>query len=225
MKSRILYSPMLGNFIGARTVSSQAAVVTIDDFLWARVNTNELKMLNSSDNSKSWDKIGDDFTPQLDMKSEGFWKIIKTELFNDAVLANNSSFTSQDSNVSYTVSNGIATVRLVGASTYLFQAFTTSPGSTYKVSCKLTKGSNPAVASVKIQIRDGNNGGAMSSNSNNVTNNEVAHYFTAVSNQSTVRIQANINGAATAISSENAGTFTFSNLECIEHNITTLSIG
>lgn len=224
MKSRILYSPMLGNFIGARTVSSQAAVVTINDFLWARVNTNDLKMLDSSDNSKSWDKIGDDFTPQLDMEDEGFWKIIKTELFNDAVLANNSSFTAQDSNVSYTVSNGIATVRLVGASTYVHQAFTTSPGSTYKVSCKLTKGSNAAVASVKIAIRDGGNGSFLS-DSGNVTNNEVAHYFTAVSNQSTVRIEANINGAATAISSENPGTFTFSNLECIEHNITTLSIG
>tara|TARA_R110002012_G_C11555700_1_gene602910 strand:- start:41 stop:715 length:675 start_codon:yes stop_codon:yes gene_type:complete len=219
MKAPVLYSPMMGVGIGGSKSINAEAILAIEDFFFSRLSNTELttNLLVGIDNNSVWDLAdeGANFTPTETPVSEGFWFTEFNNVLSNANFASVATWGAQDGNISYTVSNNEATVKMIGGSRYIKQAFTTSPGTSYRIDVAATAGQNSA--SCNVVVRDGDDGLTNISTSSSVADGVITHYFTAISTQSTIRLNTVTTGAS--LSSDTFAISTWKNVIVAENNI------
>jgi len=217
MKAPVLYSPMMGVGIGSSKSLNTDVIVAIEDLFFSKLSNTELT-LNLDvgvDNNSVWDIAdeGASYAPTEFPVSEGFWAPTFINALTNANFASVATWAVQDGNISYTVSNNEATIKMVGASRYIKQAFTTSPGTSYRIAVVATAGQN--AASCNVKVRDGDDGSHVSESSS-VTDGVITHYFTAISTQSTIRLNT---AASVSLSSDVFAISTWKDVIVAENNI------
>ena len=127
-----------------------------------------------------------------------------SELVTDGNFNSNANWSQQDGNVSMSVANNVATITMVGASTYMFQTINTVSGRLYKGSFVGKTGTN--ANHCEINLRNGNNSAsalqtflthgefASSStfNSNTTSDGKIEFAFIANNSTTTIRLRTNI---------------------------------
>jgi len=214
---KVLYSPMMGIGVGSSKSLNTDVIVAIEDLFFSKLSNTELT-LNldvGADNNSVWDIVdeGASYAPTEFPVSEGFWSPTSTNLLSNANFASVATWGVQDFNTSYTVSNNEATVKMIGGSRYIKQAFTTSPGTSYRIAVVATAGQNSA--NCKVDVRDGDDGANISTSSA-VADGVITHYFTAISSQSTIRLNTVTTGT---INSDNFAISTWKDVIVTENNI------
>ncbi len=219
MKAPVLYSPMMGVGIGSSKSLNTDVIVAIEDLFFSKLSNTELT-LNLDvgvDNNSVWDITdeGASYAPTEFPVSEGFWSPTFTNALTNANFASVATWGAQDGNISYTVSNNEATVKMIGGSRYIKQAFTTSPGTSYRIAVVATAGQNSA--SCNVVVRDGDDGLPNISTSSSVADGVITHYFTAISTQSTIRLNTVTTGVS--LSSDTFAISTWKDVVVTENNI------
>ena len=135
-----------------------------------------------------------------------------SELVTDGNFNSNANWSQQDGNISMTVANNVATITMVGASTYMFQTINTVSGRLYKGSFVAKTGTN--ANHCEINLRNGNNSAsalhtfltygefASSSAFNSNTTSDGKIEFAFIANNSTTTIRLVTNKSSTPAISE-----------------------